>query len=450
MDYFLIYTSDKIKLNEGNACVASDGTKYRSKVTKAIPAPVVTRTFASGDSVHALPFTMSLVEVQPMAGSLTYMYGLPAQRSIRAVCGQDALYRERSAIVDSGWCYHNTLRPAQLAADLVLENQLRAIAETKALANLRQSLNNVPLLFAERRETIEMVRRKGLQIGAAVRARHDADYARWAKTRLRDKRRVARDIAGEHLAFLFGFLPLIGEVEGLCEQLSEDAVAIVTGRGRMASMSAVTKSATNSVSTSTFQNYTSIPFTYTLDDTKRYSFRTSIQVEITSAAAARLRKNGFNPIASAYDLVPLSFLSDFVSNLGTFLRALDPVFGVNFITGNSTLWREYKQTCTVSGASFVIPHKWAADDQVNARCTTTGNGKGTSRALYVRRWPLSDFPIASLHFVNNLSVSKAATIASLAIQRYLKPLQVALRRKEFRYKGKRPKWLPPIKYKVKI
>lgn len=378
-----------------------------------------------------------------MAGTLSYAYSQPVSDSTLKLCGNVRDTWKYSC--DGGYFVSNSTAIAQLPALADLEKGLRAAAETKALANLRQSINNVPLVFMERQETIDMVRRKGLQIAAMTKARQDADVARWLRTRKRDQRRLARDIAGEHLAFLFGLLPLVGEVEGLVQQLSDEASAVVTGRGRMAKYEeTVTKLDSIPNTVATIQQPFRCPYTGTRTVSSLYSYRTSIQVSITSAGAQRMRNNGFNPIAIAYDLVPLSFLSDFVSNLGTFLRSYDPLFGVTFVTGSSTLWREAKDTVKIEGATVGVP--WGTPvGSSYLMSEASGFAKGTSRALVVRRYVLKDFPSAELMWVNNMSLSKAATIASLAVQRYLKPLKYALKQKEFRYRGKRPRWLPPIR-----
>lgn len=378
-----------------------------------------------------------------MAGTLSYTHSRPLSETTSALCGN--VRDTWKYMCDGGYYVSNSTRIAQLPALVDLETGLRAAAETKALANLRQSINNVPLVFMERQETIDMVKRKGLQLVAMTKARQDADVARWLRTRKRDQRRLARDIAGEHLAFLFGLLPLVGEIEGLVQQLSDEAVAYVTGRGRMAKYDEVVTKLDSIPNTATMiQQPFNCPYTGTRTASSLYSYRTSIRVSITSAGAKRMRDNGFNPIATAYDLVPLSFLFDFVSNLGTFLRAYDPLFGVSFITGSSTLWRESKEKVKIEGATVGVP--WGSPvGSSYLTSVATGSAEGTSRALYMRRYVLTDFPSAELMWVNNMSLSKAATIASLAIQRYLKPLKYALKQKEFRYRGKRPRWLPPIR-----
>lgn len=254
---------------------------------------------------------------------------------------------------------------------------------------------------------------------------------------------MSKDIANEHLGFVFGLLPLIDEIYGTVQLYEQTETLILSGRGRMAK-----EVKANSDLSMMPGSYSSIVGAYasayeaSRERVTRFSVRTSLSVDVSLSPAQLLRDVGFNPLAAAYDLVPLSFLSDFVSNLGTFIRALDPLVGVQFRTGCTTTWEETKEVVQLQGR-FAS----ATEGSLLATIFTNGSAHGVVKALRVTRTPLTGFPSNELHFVNTMTWGKAFVGLSLAVQRYVKPLRSLLRVKQFRYRGKRPKYLPPIKYR---
>jgi hypothetical protein len=405
------------------------------------------KTIMSGDKVHALPFTGDYTECKPMTGRFSCTSrtfpgvdeGIDYQQ-----CG-DLRGFHLSFTGDIG--FYNPGVPASIPlpsppGDLMV--RLRGLADTKACADLRRSLYNAPLILAERKETIDMLKRKGLQIAAVVKSRQTEDLSKWARTRNRDKRRIARDIAGEHLAILFGFLPLISEIEGVAGALAQDTPFKITGRGRASDVSE-TKTSIGNSSDAVVVSSRNAYYEGGLISKVRFSVRTSVSCSVTLSGAQYLRDAGFNPLATVYDLVPLSFLSDFVSNLGSFIRALDPLVGVDFLTGSSTSWIERHDNARVFGTVVKNVHDTSTGRYTSHK--SVGSGEASVRVLRVHRSVLTDYPDPSLHWNNTLTLPKIGTLASLSIQRFLKPVKPLLAAKAFRYKGKRPKYLPPIKYR---
>lgn len=440
------YESSTTKLIGGTVgnyfCQSRDNT-LRPPTSKSMAfSNTESKTLVKGDRVHALPFTGEYRESVPMSGRFTAraFYNTDRNAVDFTYCGEPGTTEVWSG--DIGMWITNPASLAFLPKDAALMRQLKGLADTKALADLRRSYVNVPLLIAERRETVGLIATKAKQLTALIQARQRSDLVRYYQTRKSDRRRVYRDIANEHLAFLFGVLPLVAEAEGLCSLLQEDKTVVLTGRGRASQME-IQRVNADSIPTGT--NVASpyvAAYRAQRELYKRYSHRTSLRTKIDVVTAARLRDWGFNPVATAYDFIPLSFLCDFVSNLGTFLRSYDPLVGVTFETGSSTSWREAKETLTVTGAN-------ASYTTSNGRRRTlecSGAGTGFTRSLIVEREVLKDFPEASLMFVNNMSYGKAATIAALAVQRYVKPVRRLIARKPFRYRGKRPVNLPNINY----
>lgn len=409
----------------------TSASKPSSSINEEIPL-ILTK----GDRVHATRFSKLITSRSSWDGTLSARAFQPAPQVQCGPTGGDYI----NVDFDAGYAFSEGIIPST-PMDASLMEKMRGIAETKALADVRRSYNNMPLLLVERRETFKMiVKRVRLLTRQGLSAQRDA-LAKYFGSHPNARRQVAKDLANLHLEMLFGWLPVMAEIEGLCDQLAAEKSQILTGRGRMANDVVTRESFVTSDDYHLRVDHWNCPagFAVVSDLRRRHSARTSLRYEINIAAAQALRDNGFNPVATFYDLVPLSFLSDFVSNLGTFLRSYDPLIGCRYITGSTSTWYEEERISKMIPRSFVNP--WGY------QVTMSGDGQQSARSLLVDRFPLVKPPEASLWFVNNLTLGKAATAAALAVQRYLKPLRRAVGVRPFRYKGPRPKYLPPINYR---
>lgn len=411
-------------------------------VNVEIPDSYTNRSFAIGDKVHALAYTGTFREVTPISGTLNTRSELSdsSDPTFAEYCGAGPFTINSSsqdACTIAG--FTNLVIPSN--AEMI--GFLKGMAQTSALADLQRSFVNVPLIVAERRETIGLLVSKARQLTEIIKRTQRKDLKRYLSSNVRDRKRLSKTIANEHLALLFGVLPLTSEIEGLAKKLAAGESHRLTGRGRRAWRD--TDTSTSIVGPEEAVGLGSAYAVCARIDRKaayRISSRTSLSVNITSQAMQELRDWGFNPLATAYDLVPLSFLLEFISNLGTFIRAHDPLMGVEFLTGSTTIWQEAIETVTVTGIT-----KSHSTWNYHGKSVTTGGGAGSDRQLQVIREVHDEFPDASLHFANNLTIAKAITVGALAIQRYLKPARSLIKIKPFRYKGPRPKYLPPINYR---
>lgn len=407
-----------------------------------IPDSHTIRSLAVGDRVHALTYTGSFREVNPISGSLNTRSELSdsSDQTFAKYCGAGPFTTNSSSQdVDTVAGFTNLVIPS----DAETIAFLKEMSQTSALADLQRSFVNIPLIMAERRETIGLLVSKARQLSEIIKRTQRKDLHRYLSSNVRDRKRLSKLIANEHLALLFGVLPLISEAEGLAKKLAASETHRLTGRGRRAWRD--TDMTTSTIGPEEAVGLGSAYAVCAQIDRKaayRISSRTSLSVNITSQAMQELRDWGFNPFATAYDLVPLSFLSEFISNLGTFIRAHDPLMGVEFLTGSTTIWQEAIETVTVTGIT-----KSHSTWNYHGKSVTTGKGVGSDRQLQVRREVHGGFPGASLHFADNLTVAKAVTVGALVIQRYLKPVRSLIKIKPFRYRGPRPRYLPPINYR---
>jgi len=317
---------------------------------------------------------------------------------------------------------------------------LESLADTKALGNLGKALVNLPLIFAERRETIELIGRKVAFIAKTVKSAQERSLEQFKLTRYKDRRRVAQAIAGEHLALVFGMLPLVDEVEGLIEFVTTDRLDFLRSRGIQVKASDTTlKTSTAVMANDGWPNYFRGKWGTVWTGTREVNLqavRTALRYKLTTAVGHDFYKLGFDPVGAAFDLVPLSFMTGWVSNFDYWIRSLSPFYGLEFETGSRNR-RTYRE---------VTQKSWFNPDGVytvyggSKAFESMGNRRRDERTV------LFAAPDAALHWDVEVGLYEVAAGASIAVQRYLKPLKRVISQKQFRYKGPRPKWLPQIRY----
>lgn len=410
-----------------------------------------------GNHVDALPYWSErlLLTVEPRQRNIAYgvgvvRYPLPPPPN---TCvseeghGSQTLVRNKYSIDPFEWAAAPKLDlPEVSPAELEF---LRGMADTRALASLNKAMVNLPMLFKERRETLKMAAGKVGVLADAARSIQQRDFSRYRKVAKKDRRRVARDIANEHLELIFGWLPLISEVEGAMDYIAQERFEFIKGRGSHV----ITRDHRVKIS----EPVRGLDGWYgsnrevaraEINGTRRelIGMRTNLRMDITTAIAGDARQLGFEPISTLYDMVPLSFVSGWISNFDAYVRTIAPLVGLSFRTGSRNLRRQV--VLDVAGRVLeqnppVYPQPWKAWVLERDRSTTlmTGNRTRDERSLVL------ELPKASLHWDVNVGFGEVTAALSLLIQRKLKPLQRAIGIKQFRYRGPRPKWLPDIRYK---
>jgi hypothetical protein len=308
---------------------------------------------------------------------------------------------------------------------------LKVAARTKALASARRAMVNLPMILKERRETIQMVGKRASSIASAARSLQERDLGTWRRTPKGQRRRVASDIANGHLEAVFGWLPIISEIEGACDFITQDPeITHIKVRGNHGQFDNGSESREAPMylwgllpgweaqipqgKTVAYDNIQSV-----------VSVRCALRYEITSGIQSA-RQLGADPIGFLFDAYPLSFISGWVSNLDMWIRALSPLVGLEFTTGSETV----KYQRTVDGQLRWVPPGPSAGYPV-IRTTHSQTAYSLNRTRYERA-VLYEEPETGLQWQNNLSLFSVTAGASLAIQRYSKPLARLLREKRFR------------------
>lgn len=391
-----------------------------------------------GNHIDALPYSSERVDMTRHVGTLTGVnrwFNYPDPQCGDAT-GSVATYIHDLAGYPIGIPEHVLPSSDQWA-------RASAQADTKALAGLRKALVNVPMLIKERVETVALAVDKVNQISFLIKKRQEKDLTRYFKTTFKNRRKVAKKIASEHLGFIFGLLPLIEEVEGIVEMATRPEMLFVRSKGRQTVLgsrgfpSQVTHASTANMSTYPHHSVIREQFT-------NYGVRTSLRMTIDVEVFSRLRELGFNPVGTAYDFVPLSFIAGWVSNFSSWIRTFDPLVGLTFRTGaRSTRLHTILNQRVLPGLpkhdnDKVIPY---------SSFTVTGGSMASCTKTTDNRIPLMALPAREFFFENNFNVYNVTAGFSLMIQRKLKLPLKAIKVKPFRYKSRKPLNLPPIKYR---
>lgn len=322
-------------------------------------------------------------------------------------------------------------------------NLLIRLADTKALGNVRKGLINLPLIMLERRETLRMIASK-VQLMAksakALQTKSSAEYARAKKKKPITRRNVARRIASEHLEFVFGWLPTISEVEGLAELVQADRLDFIRSRGvqvlrtetKLDYLPVVAKPLTKTLlSVSYFGKVKTVGI-----ERSSIGVRTALRYKLSSKLIGDAYRIGFEPISNAFDFIPLSFLTGWISNFDYWIRTLAPEIGIEFETGSRN--RRMSHSFQVEGE--YIPSTLGNQHHAPVKTKANGSYRRDEREV------LHEAPSASLEWDVEVGLYEVTAGASLLIQRFLKPLKRDILAKPFRYKGPRPKWLKEIRY----
>lgn len=309
---------------------------------------------------------------------------------------------------------------------------IRQLAELKAKANLRKGLVNAPLLLAERAQTIAMISERVADMMRIATSVQKRDFSKWKKLKsARSKKAFAQKAASTHLELIFGWLPILDEVEGAIKLVCEPKRSYALGRGRMTKLSPIVKSKRQGNRAMTRAYLTGIK-TYSA-----FSVRTTLKAEITTEFLHDAQRLGFNPLYSLYDLTPLSFISGWFSNFNYYVQSLDPLIGAKFRTGSSSIRTvHHAKALTIGGVTI----------DGDSRYTCKGEGRSYIMSERTDRVTLPSEPESTFELYNNLSAYSVLAGLSLYLQRRLKPLQAAIKLKPFRYKSRKPVNLPPIKY----
>lgn len=329
---------------------------------------------------------------------------------------------------------------------------IKSTAILKAQASLNKQVASLPLLFAERKATLKTIGSYSKFILNNAITMQRKDVKKWLNALKRKKRpeqlkTLAKQIADRHLEFVFGVLPILSEIEDSVKHFSKPRLDVRTGRGRDRRVVETEGYETVNVTNGLFNRFPVFGTVVTVTRSD-FSTRCDLRCSITSHVANDASLLGFNPLYTWYDMTPLSFVVGWFSNFNTWVQSLDPLMGLEYVTGSSS----HKDTRTVAKymkGIHVQPNP-IGEDLLQGVPTVKPQQSSVNSVSYddFVREVHSEMPgIQPLRLMDKTSFFAAAASLSLTIQRMVKDTNREIAKKPFRYRSKRPRNLPPITYR---
>lgn len=390
-----------------------------------------------GNHILALPYWNEVGEsvIPDVAGVLQLAAyqeapGVPVTFGYPKTCKDGWRLTQRVATLDGNFGRYSNWTLPELPT--VSESEMKfliAAADTKALSAAHKADANIAMIIKERRETLLMVANRVSSIaGAASKAQRDA-LVEWRSASRGRKRVVAEKLANLHLELVFGWKPLLADIQAICDSFSAEPVTHIKVRGTHGIRDQKRDVSRHRLVTFPGCNGAGYPdapmFERVGTHDTSVSVRTALRFEIKEKWLHDASAGGFDPIGFAFDAYPLSFVSGWVSNFDHWVRSLSPLMGIEFTTGSRTVRREAIQ----QGMALAYPVVSA--DRPAVRSVGKAQGEYYLRKVRWEREPLYALPTASFQFQNNFSWFSVTAAASLLVQRYNKPLARALSNKRF-------------------
>lgn len=203
-------------------------------------------------------------------------------------------------------------------------------ADTEAIAKLRDSKVSLAESIAEYKLTLGMMTDTALRVATAFRQVKRGQYAAAARTLGKPKHpgRPAKSAAAAWLELQYGWLPLVGDIYGAFEAVQRGI--------RAADYIAVARR-----NVEVELDLPPSPAHYNRWETEgwiREGCSTVLWARLSSGILDTLDSVGLlNPASIAWELVPFSFVIDWLFPVGTMLTALTGTVGLDFVSGTRTL-----------------------------------------------------------------------------------------------------------------
>lgn len=285
-------------------------------------------------------------------------------------------------------------------------------ALTKALLNVKNQKVNLGQVFAERKQTFDLVASTATAIRDAIIHLRKGDLAGAAKSvgvyvSKRHATRYRREVSAGNLnhasvstgvlKIQYGIRPLLQDIYGAVDEMTTHNLNEIRTRAKGSAIATFETHSKESGQPDT----TLITTKSRVQITYRFVFSIS---DNTLQTASRLGLT--NPAILFWELTPWSFVVDWFLPIGNFLNTWDATLGVAFVSGGKTTFRtELTQFDTVSDGVLIYGVR------------TTGHATSSYEEVYVKRDGLSSFPWPVLpSFKNPLSAEHAINALALLTQ----------------------------------
>lgn len=264
-----------------------------------------------------------------------------------------------------------------------------------ALAEARSTARTVAKLTTDLIQSLLLIR-KG-KFGDGIARLTNLDLARASKSiiktrgglRFRKQKNLSYDqvCARRWLEFTYGIRPTVNDIQGMLRQLKDGINQPLVAFNKATS--------DDNFSTIGTDYYTGANTVTSESRTSKMSLTASLS---TGALASTLQSTGLSkPALTAWELVPFSFVVDWILPIGEVLQAIDAYTTWDFSHGYQMVFTKVKWS---SARHSVYPSR-----------EVTQNSFAEAKAYEIR--PVSKFPLPMLYCKNPLSTSHVVTALSL-------------------------------------
>lgn len=365
------------------------------------------------------PYQKAMFEWHPLTGSSVYTIGSDTHftKFVSSEIGEFSSAYGVSMVAQAA------ISDPDKDADLI--NNLVANTATQLRIKAKDLKTNLPQVYAERKQSIEMIYAIAKTIGDGANAIIHRQYSEFGKViglfGGKKKTKVVgsyaqaigntpalKTAANGWLSIQMGWKPLLSDIYGLLEEIANSQEA-VPPPAHITAASAANYSVQQISSPSP-------GITKTITTTVVITVRCGCVITaVGSAFGSRLRRLGLsNPAHLLWEVLPLSFVIDWMFPVSKFLESLDASWFQEAGKGYTTIKIETFTTVSIKGTS------WNSDGS-----TLEVDLIGTNKTTRFLRNPMSGLPEISLpSFKNPLSASHILSALSLVIQR-IPPLKPA-------------------------
>lgn len=269
------------------------------------------------------------------------------------------------------------------------EYNARAQAITECLLKIGEGKANLAESIATYKQTVNMLAQTSSDLFRALLA---AKRGRWGEIPKHLGLNSSKDLSGRYLEWQYGWRPLAGDIHAIMEELrSKEPTA------KMLSAKRVIPGNFQYERSRTGQDNRLI------EEKIQSNFRTTCHLygRMSDNWLRRATQFGLtNPASLAWELVPYSFVVDWVMPIGNVLEAFTAPAGLTFVGGYTSCQTQGKKTFTVTGPRF-FPNIFGQDGSMEVE-------RFGFRRDALEGWPMPlpyvKSPFSNTHTLNALAL----------------------------------------------
>lgn len=282
---------------------------------------------------------------------------------------------------------------------------------TQMLNDLKDQRVNLSMALASRKQTASLLASSARTLHNSATSALKGNFKKAFRV-LGLRYRPQQSVANKYLALVFGYRPLINDIYGLYEELcspkSNRMMVVVRGKANE-------RVRRNVYTSSVYTDSGSYNFgrgIARLEQHDNITQKMSWWFELDSKFLQDLARNGLtNPAVVAWDLVPFSFVLDWLLPVGRVLNALDAQVGFNYLGGSHTTF--IRSIVTVKKVTFEpLPD----NTYYQTRYSGTASAHCAASSVHFTRTVVPD-PGAGLYVKNPFSSFTITSTAALILQR---------------------------------